>query len=104
MDLFRKNPKEAMVIFHFASSQILFRNRFIQFFSVKVTKVFLENLWKNENDWKVYDLLESLLISLPANFKQPSNEAKSIILLHSFWKILLEGNFSVFNTDLEYSL
>jgi len=99
MDLFRKNPKEAMAIFHFASSQILFRNRFIQFFSVKVTKVFLENLWKNENDWKVYDLLESLLKSLPTNFKQPSNEAKSIVLLHSFWKILLEGNFSVFNTD-----
>ncbi len=99
MDLFYKNPKEANAIFYFASSQILYRNRFIQYFSINVTKTFLENLWKNENDWKIYDLLEKLLKSLPANFKQPPNEVKSIILLHSFWKILLEGNFSVFNND-----
>jgi len=59
----------------------------------------LESVWKNENDWKVYDLLVNLLKALPANFKQPSDDAKNNILLHSFWKVLLDGNFSVFNSN-----
>ncbi len=99
MDLFLINPKEAFVIFNFASSQMVFRNRFIQFFSLEVTLAFLKKLWKNQDDWKFYDSLDSLLNSLPLNFNQPSDEAKSIILLHSFWKTLIDGNFSNFNKN-----
>ena len=93
MDLFLINPREAFAIFNFASSQMLFRNRFIQFFSKDVTLAFLKKLWKNQDDWIFYDSLDSLLNSLPLNFNQPSDEAKSNILLHSFWKILIDGNF-----------
>ena len=99
MDLFLINPKEAFVIFNFASSQMVFRNRFIQFFSKEVTLAFLKKLWKNQDDWKFYDSLDSLLNSLPLNFNQPSDDAKSIILLHSFWKTLIDGNFSNFNKN-----
>ena len=99
MDLFLINPKEAFVIFNFASSQMVFRNRFIQFFSKEVTLAFLKKKWKNQDDWKFYDSLDSLLNSLPLNFNQPSDEAKSIILLHSFWKTLIDGNFSNFNKN-----
>jgi hypothetical protein len=99
MDLFLINPREAFAIFNFASSQMLFRNRFIQFFSKDVTLAFLKKLWKNQDDWIFYDSLDSLLNSLPLNFNQPSDEAKSNILLHSFWKILIDGNFSNFNKN-----
>ena len=99
MDLFLINPKEAFVIFNFASSQMVFRNRFIQFFSKEVTLAFLKKKWKNQDDWKFYDSLDSLLNSLPLNFNQPSDDAKSIILLHSFWKTLIDGNFSNFNKN-----
>jgi len=99
MDLFLINQKEAFVIFNFASSQMVFRNRFIQFFSKEVTLSFLKKLWKNEEEWKFYDSLNSLLNSLPLNFNQPSDEAKSNILLHSFWKTLIDGNFTNFNKN-----
>jgi hypothetical protein len=99
MDLFSINPKEAIAIFYFASSQMMFRNRFIQFFSEEVTIKFLQYLWKNENDWKLYFSLESLLKSLPLKIKQPSDEDKTTILLHSFWKTLIDGNFSFFNSN-----
>lgn len=99
MDLFLINPREAFAIFNFASSQMVFRNRFIQFYSKEVTLAFLKKLWKNEDDWKFYDFLDSLFNSLPLNFNQPSDEAKSNILLHSFWKTLIDGNFSNFNNN-----
>jgi len=99
MDLFLINQREAFAIFNFASSQMVFRNRFIQFFSKDVTLAFLKKLWKNQDDWIFYDSLDSLLNSLPLNFNQPSDEAKSNILLHSFWKILIDGNFLNFNKN-----
>jgi len=99
MDLFLINPKEALAVFYFASSQMIYRNRFIQYFSEEVTFKFLQYLWKNENDWKLYFSLESLLKSLPLNFKQPSDESKTNILLHSFWKTLIDGNYSFFNSN-----
>jgi hypothetical protein len=99
IDLYNFNSKEAISIFKSASAQMIYRNRFIQFFTPDFTKNILQLLWKNEADWNLYNSIGNIFQSIPSILNKPINKATDNIILHAFWKTLLDGSFSGFDKD-----
>ena len=99
IELYDFNSKEAISIFKSASAQMIYRNRFIQFFTPDFTKNILQLLWKNEADWNLYNSIGNIFQSIPSILNKPIDKATNNIILHAFWKTLLDGSFSGFDKD-----
>lgn len=99
IDLYNFNSKEAIFIFKSASAQMIYRNRFIQFFTPDFAKSILQILWKNESDWELYASIENIFHSIPTILNRPIYKSTNNIILHAFWKTLLDGSFSGFDKD-----
>ena len=97
--LYSVNSKEVLSVFKFASSQLLYRNRFIQFFTTDLTKNILTDLWAQPDDWKLYETMDFVLQSLPSTVIQISDKSRKQLLLLAFWNALLENDFAFFNTN-----
>ena len=100
IDLYNFNSKEAISIFKSASAQMIYRNRFIQFFTPDFTKNILQFLWKNETDWTLYNSVYNIFQSIPTVLNKPIDKATNNVILHAFWKTLLDGSFSGFDKDI----
>ena len=99
IDLYSFNSKQAISIFKSASAQMVYRNRFIQFFTPDFTRNILQFIWNNETDWILYNSIENIFQSIPSILNKPIDKTTNNIILHAFWKILLDGSFSVFDKD-----